>query len=348
MVVIANQRKQDIRFGKGKPKDGRTRNWTIIVYEDSAPADWREILRALHVPVYISPYHDRDIRANGEPKKPHWHVVLCFKGKKSVEQIQAISDMLSGTKVIWEQCAVGDLDGMVRYLIHFDDADKAQYDINGIECMGGADVLAHFATANDVDEIVGQVMDWCIEQTCYSFFRLGNYARANRPDWFRVITTSRTVFLTNWLKSMQWDLRMEQQGIDTARYTPNDFPDPDPADTDPDYSDFEPEYIESESLFIEGERERDDEIDDEIGGRAIFVEPDGIKVYPDPDGEYDGVAKTVTKGVATGVAMATGVATHRHGKCCLNCGSTNIVKHGKTPAGTQRYSCKDCGARYAG
>lgn len=201
----------DIRFGKGKPKDGRTRNWTIIVYEDSAPKNWREILRGLHIQVFISPYHDRDVRANGEPKKPHWHVILCFKGKKSIAQIQEISDRLSGTKVLWEECAVGDLDGMVRYLIHFDDADKFQYDINGIETMGGADVLAHFATANDVDEIVGEMMDWCIEQTCYSFFQLSNYARAARPDWFRVITTSRTVFLTNWLKSMQWDLRQQQQ-----------------------------------------------------------------------------------------------------------------------------------------
>lgn len=201
----------DIRFGKGKPKDERTRNWTIIVYEDSAPKNWREILRGLHIQVFISPYHDRDVRANGEPKKPHWHVILCFKGKKSIAQIQEISDRLSGTKVLWEECAVGDLDGMVRYLIHFDDADKFQYDINDIETMGGADVLAHFATANDVDEIVGEMMDWCIEQTCYSFFKLSNYARAARPDWFRVITTSRTVFLTNWLKSMQWDLRQQQQ-----------------------------------------------------------------------------------------------------------------------------------------
>ena len=112
----------DIRFGKGKPKDERTRNWTIIVYEDSAPKNWREILRGLHIQVFISPYHDRDVRASGEPKKPHWHVVLCFKGKKSIQQIQAISDQLSGTRVIWEECAVGDLDGMVRYLIHFDDA----------------------------------------------------------------------------------------------------------------------------------------------------------------------------------------------------------------------------------
>lgn len=200
----------EIRFGKGKPKDERTRNWTIIVYPDSAPENWRVILAGLHIQCYISPLHDKDVRANGEPKKPHYHVVLVFKGKKSIQQIQEISDQLSGTKVLWEECAVGDLSGMVRYLIHFDDADKAQYPIEQIEAIGGADVVQHFENAGDVDSAVGEMMDWCVENTCYSFYRLANYARANRPDWFRVVTTKRTVFLTAWLKSMEWDLRQER------------------------------------------------------------------------------------------------------------------------------------------
>ena len=347
MVAIVNKAKHDIRFGKGKPKDERTRIWTIIVYEDSAPANWREILRSLHIPVYISPYHDRDIRANGEAKKPHWHVVLSFKGKKSLAQIQAISDMISGTKVIWEECAVGDLDGMVRYLIHFDDADKAQYDINGIETMGGADVLAHFATANDVDEIVGEMMDWCIEQTCYSFFHLANYARHNRPDWFRTITTSRTVFLTNWLKSMQWDLRMEQQGIDTARRTPidrSDYPDyPEPR-REPDYSDIEPEYMDEVRRYTGIECERDGEIaEDEDGewGKAIFddeLEPDSVVLEPD----------TNTTPTPRNTTQHHANTTQHHGNFCVNCGGLNVNKDGKTPGGTQRYKCKDCGARYVG
>ena len=42
---------------------------------------------------------------------------------------QAISDQLSGVHVDWEHCAVGDLTGMVRYLVHYEDADKHQYEI---------------------------------------------------------------------------------------------------------------------------------------------------------------------------------------------------------------------------
>ena len=38
--------------------------------------------------------------------------------------------------------------------------------------------------------------------------------------------------------------------------------------------------------------------------------------------------------------------TEEHGKKCLNCGGGNIIKKGKTPAGTQRFKCKDCGAMF--
>lgn len=194
-----------IRFGKDKPKDERTRNWTIIVYEDSAPDNWRDIVAGLHVPAFISPYHDKDVRADGSPKKPHWHVVLCFKGKKSVGQIQAISDQLSGVHVDWEHCAVGDLTGMVRYLVHYEDADKYQYEIADIQALSGADVLAHFAEAADVDECVGQMMDWLCEQGITSFAALSRYARAYRKDWFRVLTSKRTVFMAQFCKSLQWE-----------------------------------------------------------------------------------------------------------------------------------------------
>lgn len=50
------------RFGADKPKDERTRNWTILVYEDSAPANWQEIIAGLHVPAFISPLHAKEIR----------------------------------------------------------------------------------------------------------------------------------------------------------------------------------------------------------------------------------------------------------------------------------------------
>lgn len=180
----------------------RKRNWTFVVYEDSAPENWRELLSGQCIPMFVSPYHDKDTNPDGEPKKPHWHVVVMFSGLHPERDAQAISDLCSKVKV--QQ--VKDIVGMSRYLCHIDNPEKAQYQISDVVSLGGADYLEKVSSAIDTDVALGEMMDWCIEQGCFSFFRLSNYARHNRADWFRVITSSRTVFLTAWLKSMQWEL----------------------------------------------------------------------------------------------------------------------------------------------
>ena len=39
----------------GKAKDGRTRNWNVIVYPESAPENWRQIIDDLHIEWAESP-----------------------------------------------------------------------------------------------------------------------------------------------------------------------------------------------------------------------------------------------------------------------------------------------------
>jgi len=184
------------------PKEQRKRNWAFVVYPDSAPQDWREQLRGMLVPGFISPLHDSDVNADGEPKKPHWHVMLTFKGLKSYDQVKEITDALNAPAP--QECK--DTRAYARYLIHADNPEKAQYQVGEVESLGGADYLEKIKCAADTDTAIGEMMDWCIEQGCFSFYRLSNYARSNRPDWFRVITSSRTVFLVAWLKSMQWEV----------------------------------------------------------------------------------------------------------------------------------------------
>lgn len=54
----------------------RTRNFATVVYPESAPADWLDIINDLHIPCFVSPLHDQDLDAKGKPKKPHYHVVF--------------------------------------------------------------------------------------------------------------------------------------------------------------------------------------------------------------------------------------------------------------------------------
>lgn len=50
--------------------DRRYRPWTFLVYDDSAPSDWRDILDSYHVPWVESPLHEYDVNPTGEVKKP--------------------------------------------------------------------------------------------------------------------------------------------------------------------------------------------------------------------------------------------------------------------------------------
>ena len=45
-----------------KKKEGKERYWAFIMYEDSRPENWREILEETMLPIAISPRHDMDIK----------------------------------------------------------------------------------------------------------------------------------------------------------------------------------------------------------------------------------------------------------------------------------------------
>lgn len=182
-------------------KEARKRNWVFVVYPDSAPENWREILNEQLVPGFISPEHKDDTNPDGEPKKPHWHVLLTFKGLKSYEQVKEITDLLNAPPP--QPCK--DTRAYARYLCHLDNPEKAQYSPAEVVNLAGSDYLETIKSAADTDTALSEMMDWCIEQGVYSFFRLSNYARAERPDWFRVLTSCRTQFIVAWLKSFQWE-----------------------------------------------------------------------------------------------------------------------------------------------
>ena len=56
---------------------GRTRNYATIVYPESAPKNWLDILREMKFNVLVSPLHDKDVNPeDGEIKKAHYHVLL--------------------------------------------------------------------------------------------------------------------------------------------------------------------------------------------------------------------------------------------------------------------------------
>lgn len=178
----------------------RTRNFATVVYPESAPENWQAILSEQFVPAFISPLHDKDINPGGEPKKPHHHVMIMFDSVKTREQAQDIFNLIGGVGCE----VVQSFRGYARYLCHLDNPEKAQYDVETVRSMCGADYTGAIGLVTDKYKAIKEIIDFCIDQDVYSFSDLLEYARMERFDWFRVLCDNGTVVVKEYLKSRSW------------------------------------------------------------------------------------------------------------------------------------------------
>lgn len=180
----------------------RTRNYASIIYLDSAPENWRDILNAECVPMFISPFHDQDTNPTGEPKKPHYHILICFDSVKTVEQAKEIFEKVNavGCEV------VKSLRGYARYLCHLDNPEKVQYPIEDVISMFGADYPSVIGLALDKYKAVSEMIEFIDYHGVMSYAKLLNYARKYRFDWFRLLCDNSSYVIQAYLKSRNDDI----------------------------------------------------------------------------------------------------------------------------------------------
>ena len=179
---------------------GRTRNYATVVYPESAPENWRTVISELCIPCFVSPLHDQDVNPTGEPKKPHYHVLIMFEGVKTQDQAEAIFDLIGG--VGCEK--VQSIRGYARYLCHLDNPEKVQYNTEDVVMYGGADYIGTIGLAIDKYNAIGEMIDYCCSNQVYSYSDLLEWCRVNRFDWFRVLCDNGTFVIKEYLKSKMW------------------------------------------------------------------------------------------------------------------------------------------------
>lgn len=181
-------------------KTSRTRNFACVVYPDSAPENWLDILSDQFVPAFISPLHNEDVNPTGEKKKDHYHVLIMFDSVKTAEQARAVFEMIGGVGCE----VVNSSRGYARYLCHLDNPEKHQYCVEDVRCLAGADYANVISLVTDKYKAIGEMIDFCQSQDIYSYALLLEYARIERFDWFRVLCDSGTVVIKEYLKSRTW------------------------------------------------------------------------------------------------------------------------------------------------
>lgn len=187
----------------------RTRNFATVVYPESAPENWQDILTQQFVPAFVSPLHDKDINPGGEAKKAHYHVMLMFDGVKTVEQAQSIFTLIGGVGCE----VVQSVRGYARYLCHLDNPEKVQYSQDDVRTMCGADYASVIGLATDKYKALGEMQDFCEKYNVVSFYLLSKYARTHRTDWYRILCDCGSVYMREYLKSKQWSQEQEMNEI---------------------------------------------------------------------------------------------------------------------------------------
>lgn len=180
-------------------KGSRTRNYATIIYPESAQ-DFIERIRDAKVPAILSPLHDKDIdKKTGEFKKEHYHLLIMFDSVKTKEQAKELIEQVGGVGCE----VVKSITGYARYLCHLDEKEKHRYNTDEVIEFYGADYISLIQNKADKYEIIAEIIEYCEREKLVAFYEVVEYARKNRPDWFRVLCDS-SYIIEKYLKSYAW------------------------------------------------------------------------------------------------------------------------------------------------
>ena len=192
--------------------NSRCRNWSIVIYEDSCPSNYAEILDEQHIEWIESPWHDKDTNADGTPKKKHKHLGLCFSGVKSYEQVIEFVKILN--------CPIPqrihNLRAFTRYLAHLDNPEKAQYSPNDIIAHGGLDIAELMRPCSSLRySLIGDMLQYVKDNCVTEFQDLVDYARNEMYDtWFPLLCDNSAYIVNLYITSQR--NREPQQDIKPA------------------------------------------------------------------------------------------------------------------------------------
>ena len=180
-------------------KEQKSRAWNAIVYPESLPENWREILDDTHMQWAESPLHDKDVNATGEPKKPHYHITVMWDGPTTYNNAKNLfCDTLNGANP--QIC--NSVRGSVRYMAHLDNPEKHRYDEHTIIGHGGIDLedllkptsAYTLATLRKITEYI--IVNDITEFVDFSMICLGEH-----EEWFEVLTTRNTLYIKELIRS---------------------------------------------------------------------------------------------------------------------------------------------------
>ena len=179
----------------------KKRNWAFVVYPESLPENWLDLLRLKDTACAVSPLHDKDINPTGEPKKPHYHIILSFGSPTTLNNVTNFVNDFNGTIPIKLESVVG----YYRYLTHKDNPEKAQYNEEEIRLFNGFDPV-ELMTESEITSLIKQVINIIQLNNITEFDDLVNYLTSHDLHDCFVSLEKHPYFISLYLKSKRFKI----------------------------------------------------------------------------------------------------------------------------------------------
>lgn len=167
------------------PKTIKTRAWSFILYPESAPENWLEILNSFHCPFCISPLHDKDIKSDGSPKKAHYHVIYISEGPCFFKTCLVFMQLIGGIRLE----PVHSLRGSVRYHIHLDEPNKYHYMQEDIICLAGFDPSDFFEISEvQIEQTSRAMTEYILSHGIDEYRDFSAVCLSKNHFWYKILT----------------------------------------------------------------------------------------------------------------------------------------------------------------
>lgn len=191
----------------------RARAWWGVLYEESAPDGWREMIAGDLVETLISPLHDRDVNPDGTAKKPHYHILVSFKNPTTRE---IAADTMERWGVVvqrhWpkpgepDSFKVKDFRQAARYLCHLDQADKHRYPTTEVVSIGAIDYASLVMSASDENEMLDDIFQAMDDYALDSFPKVVRFVKDNHPEWKVIVYHKYTRAIAEYAKGLHYEV----------------------------------------------------------------------------------------------------------------------------------------------
>lgn len=191
-------------------KNIKKRAWGGVIYPESLPGNWLEILQNSGLQIAISPLHDKDINPDGTSKKPHYHIIIIYDGPTTFNNVKTFLEQLNAPNPI----PLEQVRGYYRYLTHKDNPEKYQYDETQIKALNGFDFMNYVElTSAEINSIKKEIQKIIIKNHINEYCVLLDFLLDNDLNNYWDVASNHTIFFNTYITSRRHKLNSEIQDL---------------------------------------------------------------------------------------------------------------------------------------